>query len=84
MQTVSGPIQKKSSVSEESSSDAMEQEEAMVIDPNVEQNLQRLRDEEKILLEQQANMEAGTCNDIAALEHQDLLRLNQVRLLCHF
>lgn len=68
-------------MSEESSSDAMEQEEAMVVDPNVEQNLQRLRDEEKILLEQQAIMEAGNCNDIAALEHQDLLRLNQVRLL---
>lgn len=69
-------------MSEDSSSDTMELEEsAMVVDPNLEANLQRLRDEEKILLDQQAIIEAGQCNDIAALEHQDLLRLNHVSIL---
>lgn len=53
---------------------------ALMADPNLEQNLRRLQEEEKLLLEQQAVMEAGTVDDIAALEHQDALRLNQV---CH-
>lgn len=51
---------------------------ALVPDPNLEQNLRRLREEERQLLEQQAVMEAGNADDIAALEHQDALRLNQV------
>lgn len=80
MGTVSGPIQKKSSVSGDSSSDMMDLDEtvALVADPNLEQNLRRLREEERLLLEQQAVMEAGNVDDIAALEHQDALRLNQV------
>lgn len=80
MRIVSGPIQKKSSVSDDSSSDMMDLDEAaaLVADPNLEQNLRRLREEERVLLEQQAIMEAGNVDDIAALEHQDALRLNQV------
>ncbi|XP_031767209.2 potassium voltage-gated channel protein Shaker isoform X2 [Galleria mellonella] len=77
---LSGPIQKKSSMSDDSSSDMMELDEnALVPDPNLEQNLRCLKEEEKVLLEQQAAMEAGNVDDIAALEHQDLLRLNQLK-----
>ncbi|XP_064076562.1 potassium voltage-gated channel protein Shaker isoform X2 [Vanessa tameamea] len=78
---ISGPI-KKSSVSDDSSSDMMELEDsALAADPaNLESNMRRLREEERLLLEQQAAMEAaGNVDDIAALEHQDLLRLNQLK-----
>lgn len=57
---------------------------ALVADPNLEQNLRRLREEERLLLEQQAVMEAGNVDDIAALEHQDALRLNQVDIHISF
>ncbi|KAF9416114.1 hypothetical protein HW555_006437 [Spodoptera exigua] len=71
------PIHKKSSISGESSSDVMDMEEgAMVADPHLEQNLRRLKDEEKVLLEQQATFETGGNDDIGALEHQDAIRLN--------
>lgn len=77
--TVSGPIQKKSSMSDDSSSEVMELDEtALMADPNLDQNLRRLQEEERLLLEQQTVMESGTVDDIAALEHQDALRLNQV------
>lgn len=69
-------------MSDESSSDMMELEDsALVADPAIlESNMRRLREEERLLLERQAVMEsAGNVDDIAALEHQDLLRLNQVR-----
>lgn len=60
----------------------MELEEgALVADPHLEQNLRRLQEEERLLLEQQAAMEAGAVDDIAALEHQDALRLNHVNLV---
>ncbi|XP_038216354.1 potassium voltage-gated channel protein Shaker isoform X2 [Zerene cesonia] len=77
---VSGPI-KKTSVSDDSSSDMMEfDESALVTDPHLETNLRRLREEERLLLEQQAAMEAaGNCDDIATLEHLDALRLNQMK-----
>lgn len=69
-------------MSEDSSSDQMEVEEsAMVADHNLEVNLHRLQEEEKILLEHQTQLEAGNDDDIAALEHQDLLRLNQVSII---
>lgn len=78
--TVSGPIHKKSSISGESSSDVMDMEEgAMVADSHLEQNLRRLKDEEKVLLEQQATFETGGNDDIGALEHQDAIRLNHLR-----
>lgn len=68
-------------MSEDSSSDHMELEEStLVADPNLEANLERLREQEKILLERQAKLEAGNDDDIGALEHQDMLRLNQVSL----
>ncbi|CAG4977898.1 unnamed protein product [Colias eurytheme] len=55
-------------------------ESALVTDPHLETNLRRLREEERLLLEQQAAMEAaGTCDDIATLEHLDALRLNQMK-----
>ncbi|XP_075991394.1 potassium voltage-gated channel protein Shaker isoform X3 [Anticarsia gemmatalis] len=77
---ISGPIQKKSSMSDDSSSEMMELDEgALVADPHLEQNLRRLQEEERLLLEQQATMEAGACDDIAALEHQDALRLNHLQ-----
>lgn len=50
---------------------------ALVAESQLEQNLSRLREEEKLLIEKQ---EAGAMDDIAALEHQDALRHNQVRL----
>ncbi|XP_049694147.2 potassium voltage-gated channel protein Shaker isoform X3 [Helicoverpa armigera] len=75
---ISGPIHKKSSLSDDSSSDMME-EEGLVADPHLEQNLRRLQEEERVLLEQQAHMEANGVDDIAALEHQDALRLNHLR-----
>lgn len=54
---------------------------ALLADPQLENNIRRLREEERLLLEQQAAMEAtGNTDDIAALEHQDLLRLNHVRV----
>lgn len=56
----------------------MEEEGALVADPHLEQNLRRLQEEERVLLEQQAHMEANGVDDIAALEHQDALRLNHV------
>lgn len=57
------------------------EDSALVADPAIlESNMRRLREEERLLLERQAVMEsAGNVDDIAALEHQDLLRLNQVR-----
>lgn len=57
------------------------EDSALVADPAIlESNMRRLREEERLLLERQAAMEsAGNVDDIAALEHQDLLRLNQVR-----
>ncbi|KAF9800707.1 hypothetical protein SFRURICE_015361 [Spodoptera frugiperda] len=74
------PIHKKSSISGESSSDVMDMEEgAMVADSHLEQNLRRLKDEEKVLLEQQATFETGGNDDIGALEHQDAIRLNHLR-----
>ncbi|XP_063393940.1 potassium voltage-gated channel protein Shaker isoform X2 [Cydia fagiglandana] len=77
---ISGPIQKKSSMSDDSSSEMMELDEnALVADPHLEQNLRRLQEEEKLLLEQQAALEAGNMDDFAALEHQDALRLNQLQ-----
>ncbi|XP_050559991.1 potassium voltage-gated channel protein Shaker isoform X3 [Spodoptera frugiperda] len=77
---ISGPIHKKSSISGESSSDVMDMEEgAMVADSHLEQNLRRLKDEEKVLLEQQATFETGGNDDIGALEHQDAIRLNHLR-----
>ncbi|XP_073950357.1 potassium voltage-gated channel protein Shaker isoform X4 [Choristoneura fumiferana] len=77
---ISGPIQKKSSMSDDSSSEMMELDEnALVADPHLEQNLRRLQEEEKLLLEQQAVMEAGNMDDFAALEHQDALRHNQLQ-----
>uniref|UniRef100_A0A2A4JI53 Uncharacterized protein n=1 Tax=Heliothis virescens TaxID=7102 RepID=A0A2A4JI53_HELVI len=67
-------------MSEDSSSDTMEWEEGMLLaDPQFEQNLRRLQEEERVLLEQQATMEANGGDDIAALEHQDALRLNHRR-----
>ncbi|KAL0852423.1 hypothetical protein ABMA28_000608 [Loxostege sticticalis] len=79
---ISGPIQKKSSMSDDSSSDMMELDEtALVTDPHLESNLRRLQEEERLLLEQQAVMEARNVDDIAALEHQDALRLNQLQQL---
>lgn len=66
-------------MSDDSSSEMMELDEnALVADPHLEQNLRRLQEEEKLLLEQQAVMEAGNMDDFAALEHQDALRHNQV------
>ncbi|KAH9643543.1 hypothetical protein HF086_016750 [Spodoptera exigua] len=83
LDTVSGPIHKKSSISGESSSDVMDMEEgAMVADPHLEQNLRRLKDEEKVLLEQQATFETGGNDDIGALEHQDAIRLNHMGWSC--
>ncbi|CAB3258841.1 unnamed protein product [Arctia plantaginis] len=77
---VSGPIQKKSSVSDDSSSEMMELDEnALVPYPTLEANLRRLQEEERVLLEQQATMEASGVDDIAALEHQDALRLNHLQ-----
>ncbi|KAJ8737286.1 hypothetical protein PYW07_000557 [Mythimna separata] len=77
---ISGPIHKKSSLSDDSSSDMMELDDgSLVADPHLEQNLRRLQEEERVLLEQQATMEATGCDDIAALEHQDALRLNHLR-----
>lgn len=77
--TVSGPIQKKSSMSDDSSSEMMELDDSAVLaDPHLEQNLCRLKEEERLLLDQQATMEAGPFDDIAALEHQDALRHNHV------
>lgn len=76
---VSGPIQKKSSVSDDSSSEMMELDEnALLPYPHIEANLRRLQEEERLLLEQQTVMEASGVDDIAALEHQDALRLNHV------
>ncbi|XP_022129489.1 potassium voltage-gated channel protein Shaker isoform X3 [Pieris rapae] len=77
---VSGPI-KKSSVSDDSSSDMMELEEsALVTDPHLETNLRRLREEGRLLLEQKKVMEAaGTSDDIATLELLDAIRLNQIK-----
>ncbi|XP_041986496.1 potassium voltage-gated channel protein Shaker isoform X1 [Aricia agestis] len=79
---ISGPI-KKSSVSDDSSSDMMELDDsALLSDPQLESNLKRLREEERLLLEQQAALEAaGNVDDIAALETQDLLRLNHLKQL---
>ncbi|CAK1554006.1 unnamed protein product [Leptosia nina] len=78
--TVSGPI-KKTSMSDDSSSDMMDLEEsALVTDPHLETNLRRLREEERLLLEQQKAMEAaGNTDDIATLELLDALRLNQIK-----
>ncbi|CAG9558244.1 unnamed protein product [Danaus chrysippus] len=72
---------KNSSVSDDSSSELMELEDAALLaDPHLENNIRRLREEERLLLEQQAAMEAsGNTDDIAALEHQDLLRLNHLK-----
>lgn len=50
----------------------------LVADPHLEQNLRRLQEEERVLLERQSTMEAGGGDDIAALELQDALRLNHV------
>ncbi|CAG9558242.1 unnamed protein product [Danaus chrysippus] len=77
---ISGAI-KNSSVSDDSSSELMELEDAALLaDPHLENNIRRLREEERLLLEQQAAMEAsGNTDDIAALEHQDLLRLNHLK-----
>ncbi|XP_045784607.1 potassium voltage-gated channel protein Shaker isoform X1 [Maniola jurtina] len=77
---ISGPI-KKSSVSDDSSSEMMELEDSVLVaDPQLEISMRRLREEERLLREQQAAMEAsGNTDDIAALEHQDLLRHNQLR-----
>ncbi|XP_052746700.1 potassium voltage-gated channel protein Shaker [Bicyclus anynana] len=76
---ISGPI-KKSSVSD-SSSDMMELEDSVLVaDPQLESNMRRLREEERLILEQQAAMEAaGNSDDIAKLEQLDLLRHNQLR-----
>lgn len=84
MDIVSGPI-KKASVSDDSSSEMMELEDSVLVtDTQLEDNLRRLREEERLLLEQQAAMEAaGNTDDIAALEHQDLLRHNQVSTHLH-
>ena len=58
------------------------EDSALVTDTHLESSMRRLREEERMLLEQQAAMEAaGNVDDIAALEHQDLLRLNQVRTI---
>lgn len=77
---ISGPIKKKSSMSDDSSSDVMELEDyAILPEHQLEQNLRHLQEEERILLEKQANMDAGNFDDIAALEHQDALRHNQLQ-----
>ncbi|CAK1588026.1 unnamed protein product [Parnassius mnemosyne] len=54
-------------------------ESGLLADTQLEQNLQRLREEERLLLEKQAAMEAGGIDDIAALENQDALRLNHLQ-----
>ncbi|XP_053624546.1 potassium voltage-gated channel protein Shaker isoform X3 [Plodia interpunctella] len=76
---ISGPIHKKSSMSEDSSSEVMELEDSLVTEGNLEQSLRRLQDEEKVLRRRQAAMEANNTDDIAALENQDALRLNQMK-----
>ncbi|CAH2217214.1 jg17934, partial [Pararge aegeria aegeria] len=72
---------KKSSVSDDSSSEMMELEDSVLVaDPQLESSMRRLREEERLILEQQAAMEAaGTTDDIAKLEQLDLLRHNQLR-----
>lgn len=58
-------------------------ETALLSEQHLEQSLIRLREEERQLIEQQSVMEAGAYDDIAALEHQDALRLNHVIFYSH-
>ncbi|XP_050683043.1 potassium voltage-gated channel protein Shaker isoform X3 [Leptidea sinapis] len=76
---VSGPI-KRTSISDDSASDLLELEDTGETDENLGSQLQALREEERLLLEQQATMLAtGASDDIALLEHLDTLRLNQIK-----
>ncbi|VVC87790.1 unnamed protein product [Leptidea sinapis] len=79
LNTVSGPI-KRTSISDDSASDLLELEDTGETDENLGSQLQALREEERLLLEQQATMLAtGASDDIALLEHLDTLRLNQIK-----
>lgn len=63
----------------DSSSDIMELEETgLLAEPQLEAELRRLQAQERALLAHSLGAGAGCLDDIAALEHQDALRLNQV------